>query len=91
MGSYYVYIVECSDRTLYTGWTNDIEKRIQEHNNGKNGAKYTRGRRPVTLIYRECCVNLSDALKREALIKKLSRKQKLSWAKNTCDNMARNK
>ncbi len=91
MGSYYVYIVECSDKTLYTGWTNNIEKRIKEHNNGKNGAKYTRGRRPVKLIYRERCVNLSDALKREAMIKKLSRKQKLLLVKNKCDNMARNK
>ncbi len=90
VGIYYVYIVECSDRTLYTGLTNNIEKRIKEHNNGKNGAKYTRGRRPVKLIYEERCVNLSDALKREVTIKKFSRKQKLSLVKNRWDNMARN-
>jgi len=73
----FVYILECSDKTLYSGWTNNMEKRLQEHNEGKGGAKYTRGRRPVRLVYREPCPTKSDALKREREIKKLSRAQKL--------------
>ena len=77
---YYVYIIECSDKTLYAGSTNNIEKRIQEHNNTKAGAKYTRGRRPVKLVYVEICSTPSIALRREAEIKKLSRAQKLLLA-----------
>lgn len=77
MNGYYVYIVECSDKTLYAGWTNNLEKRVQEHNDGKNGAKYTRTRRPVRLVYTEACSCLSEALKREVQIKKLSRGEKL--------------
>ena len=73
----YVYILECSDKTLYTGTTNNIKKRIREHNNTRAGAKYTRGRRPVKLVYAETCSTPSIALKREAEIKKLSRAQKL--------------
>ena len=76
----YVYIVECSDKTLYTGSTGNIEKRIQEHNSSKAGAKYTRGRRPVKLVYVELCATPSIALKREAEIKKLSRARKLLLA-----------
>jgi len=72
-----VYIVECSDTTLYTGWTTNMEKRLQEHNEGKGGAKYTRGRRPVKLVYHEPCSTRSDALKREREIKQMSRAQKL--------------
>ncbi len=75
--NYYVYIVECSDKTLYTGWTSNIEKRIQEHNSGKDGAKYTRARRPVKLAYVESFSSLSGALKREVRIKRLSRAEKL--------------
>jgi putative endonuclease len=82
MNHYYVYILECSDKTLYTGWTHDIEKRIKEHNNGKNGARYTRGRRPVKLVYVESCPTLSDALKREAQVKKLSKVQKMRLIEN---------
>ncbi len=74
---YYVYILECADRTLYTGWTNDIEKRINEHNGGRNGAKYTRGRRPVRLVFMKEYPSLSDALKEEARIKKMSKEQKV--------------
>ena len=81
MSSYYVYLLECSDKTLYTGWTNNIEKRIQEHNNGTCGAKYTRARRPIKLVYVETYSSLSDALKRESQIKKLSRKQKLRFTR----------
>ena len=72
-----VYIVECSDTTLYTGWTTNMEKRLQEHNEGKNGAKYTRSRRPVKLVYQEPCSTRSDALKREREIKRMSRTEKL--------------
>jgi putative endonuclease len=75
--NYYVYILECSDKTLYTGSTTNIEKRVQEHNNSRAGAKYTRGRRPVRLVYIETCPTSSVALKRESRIKKLSRAKKL--------------
>ena len=77
MSRYYVYILECSDKTFYTGFTKDIEKRIQEHNKGTGGAKYTRARRPVKLVYVETCSTLPDALKREVQIKKLSHEKKL--------------
>ena len=80
---FYVYILECSDKTLYTGWTKNIEKRIREHNYGKVGARYTRSRRPVKLVYIEACSTLSDALKREARIKQLSRTHKLQLIKDT--------
>ncbi|OPY01892.1 MAG: GIY-YIG nuclease superfamily protein [Syntrophorhabdus sp. PtaB.Bin047] len=73
----FVYILECSDRTLYCGWTNNLQKRLEEHSAGKAGAKYTRGRRPVRLVYREPCPTRSDALKREREIKRLSRTGKL--------------
>lgn len=73
----YVYIVQCNDGTLYTGWTTDVEKRIQTHNDRK-GAKYTKNRTPVTLFYCEECSNKSRALKREAEIKKMTRQQKLA-------------
>lgn len=73
----YVYILICSDETLYTGFTFDLEKRISEHNFWKNAAKYTKSRRPVKLVYFEELENKSQALKREREIKKLSRKQKL--------------
>ena len=80
MGSekqFYVYIVECADGTLYTGWTNDVEKRINEHNGGRSGAKYTRSRRPVRLLFVKECLSLSDALKEEARIKRMSKAQKI--------------
>ena len=73
---YWVYILRCSDGTLYTGITDDVERRLKAHNSGK-GAKYTRGRGPVELVYREEQPDKSAALKREAAIKKLSRAQKL--------------
>jgi putative endonuclease len=82
----YVYIVECKDGTLYTGWTNNIEKRLAEHNQG-NGAKYTRSRYPVTLRYLEKAANKPEACKREYYIKHLTRTEKLSIIKNSyvCD------
>jgi putative endonuclease len=73
---YFVYIVQCSDQTYYTGITTDITRRIDEHNNSDKGAKYTRARRPVTLIYQESCEDKSSALKRERVIKKFRREQK---------------
>ena len=77
MNKNYVYILECSDKTLYTGWTVNIENRIKVHNSG-NGAKYTRGRTPVKLVYFEEFDGKSEALKRENGIKKLNRKGKLN-------------
>ena len=72
---WYLYILRCKDNTLYTGITTDVEKRLEAHRSGK-GAKYTRGRAPLELVYRETCGSHSDALKREAEIKKLSRQSK---------------
>jgi len=72
----YVYIVKCKDGTLYTGWTKNIEARVKVHNSG-NGAKYTRSRLPVNLVFWEEFDTKSEALIREAAIKKMTRKQKL--------------
>jgi putative endonuclease len=83
----YVYILECSDKTLYTGSTNNIEKRVQEHNSSRAGAKYTRSRRPANLVYVEICPTSSAALKREAEIKSLSRAQKLLLVASGGDNV----
>ena len=69
------YILQCSDGTLYTGWTNNLEKRLEQHNAGK-GAKYTRGRGPVKLLYQEAHETKQEAMQREAWIKKLTRKEK---------------
>ena len=71
------YIVICRDNTLYCGYSNNLEKRINDHNKGCNGAKYTRGRRPVKLVYYERFESKSEALKREREIKKLTRIEKL--------------
>ena len=70
--SWYVYIVNCADNTLYTGITNDIARRLAEHNFSTKGAKYTRPRRPVTLVYQEQHSSRSAAAKREYAIKRLS-------------------
>ena len=77
----YTYIVRCNDDTLYTGWTNNIEKRIEDHNSGK-GAKYTRSRIPVTLVYYETFETKEEAMSREYAIKRLSRKEKEKLIKN---------
>lgn len=74
---YYVYLLRCGDGTLYTGFTNDLARRLAAHNAGK-GAKYTRGRRPVELVYWESFSNKSSALRREYAIKQLPRRQKLT-------------
>ena len=73
---YYVYIVKCADGTYYTGRTNDLDRRLNKKKKKKSGAHYTKIRRPVELIYKEECISLSDSLKRELVIKKLTRKQK---------------
>ena len=72
----YVYMMECSDGSLYTGWTTNLEKRLKTHNSGR-GAKYTRSRLPVKLVYYEEVKNRSHALRREKEIKKLTRLKKL--------------
>lgn len=72
---HYVYVVKCSDGTLYTGYTTDVERRVEEHNSGE-GAKYTRGRTPVRLVHVEEHETRSEAMSREAEIKAMSRKEK---------------
>ncbi|MCI6431256.1 MAG: GIY-YIG nuclease family protein [Oliverpabstia sp.] len=71
----YTYIVRCNDGTYYTGWTNDIEKRVKTHNEGK-GAKYTKTRRPVTLVYYESFQTKEEAMRREWEIKQMKRGEK---------------
>ena len=71
----YVYIIKCADGTLYTGWTNNLDERILAHNSG-TGAKYTRGRLPVKLIYSESFSDKSSAMKRECEIKKMTKAKK---------------
>ncbi len=73
----YVYMLRCKDGSLYTGWTNDLQHRLAAHNAGK-GAKYTRGRGPLYLVYTEELSDKETALKREAAIKKLTRAEKLA-------------
>ena len=76
MNKNFTYIVECSDHTLYTGWTNDLEKRIEAHNTGK-GAKYTKTRRPVRLVYFETFATKEEAMSREYHIKRMSRQERI--------------
>ena len=77
----YVYILRCSDGTLYCGWTTDLERRIAVHNAG-TGAKYTRSRRPVTLVYSETYKDRHEALIREQRIKQMTRKAKQELIRN---------
>jgi predicted GIY-YIG superfamily endonuclease len=77
MTRWFVYILECGDRTLYTGIATDLEKRLELHRRG-TGAKYTRGRLPVALVYQESRPDRSSALKREAQLKRLGREAKLA-------------
>jgi putative endonuclease len=74
---WYVYILECADQTFYTGITNDLKRRVEEHNNSKLGAKYTRGRRPVKLVYSKKVREKNKALREEYRLKKLSRQEKI--------------
>jgi putative endonuclease len=78
---YYIYILKCSDGTLYTGSTNDLKKRLHTHNTGKAGAKYTKARRPVEMIYSEKFRTKSMALKREWEIKGMKKGEKLDLIK----------
>lgn len=73
---YFVYILECADQTFYTGITTDLDRRIKEHNSSKLGAKYTKVRRPVKLVYSKEFINRSEASIEEARIKKLSKIEK---------------
>ena len=77
-----MYLMRCADDTLYCGMTDDIEKRLKAHNSGK-GAKYTRGRGPLELVYKEECGDHSDTLRRELEIKGLTREEKLTLIKNS--------
>jgi putative endonuclease len=72
---FFVYIAQCGDGSLYTGWTTDLEKRMAAHNAGR-GAKYTRSKRPVTLLYHEEMPSINEALRREIAIKRLSHENK---------------
>lgn len=74
---FYVYILKCADTSLYVGSTNNLEKRLKEHNNAKNGAHYTKIRRPVMLVYSEICETYAIARAREGELKRLSRAKKL--------------
>lgn len=78
----YTYILKCKDDSLYTGWTNDIRKRLENHRSGK-GAKYTRGRGPLELVFLQVSDTKSEAMHLEAYIKKLSRSQKMDMLKKT--------
>ena len=75
---HYFYVLECNDTTLYAGYTNDLEKRIKNHND-KKGAKYTKYRTPVKLVFAQTFETKSDALKQEYAFKQLTRKQKLAY------------
>ena len=76
----YVYILKCSDNTLYTGWTNDLVKRLKAHNSGK-GSKYTRNRLPVEFVYLEEFEDKIEAIKKEYFIKRLKKQEKLELIK----------
>lgn len=78
---YYLYILNCADKTLYTGITVDLDRRVEEHNDSKLGAKYTKARRPVRLVYSKKFRNRSSASKAESRIKNLSREEKLGLIK----------
>jgi len=78
---YYLYILECADKSLYTGITVDLERRVKEHNTSKLGSKYTRARRPVKLVYSKKFRNRSTASKAESKMKMLSREEKLELIK----------
>ena len=75
-GEFFVYIVECQDKTYYTGYTNDLEKRLKEHNEGKRGVRYTSYKRPVRLVWKKEYKHKHYAMKAEYRIKQMNRKQK---------------
>ena len=82
MNDYFTYILRGADGSLYTGWTNDLQHRLTAHNSGR-GAKYTRARRPVTLVYCEILSTKSEAMRREWAIKHLTRAEKLALIQGT--------
>ena len=77
MTEWQLYIIRCSDDSLYTGITTDLERRFEQHLSGK-GAKYFNGRKPLEIVYRENCADRAEASRREAVIKRLSRREKLA-------------
>lgn len=77
MSDWVVYILECKDKTLYTGITNDLQRRLSQHETG-TGAKYTKGRGPFQIVYTESCKDRSEATRRESEIKQLSKQEKLN-------------
>ena len=79
MNRWFVYMLKCADDTYYIGITTDLKDRVAAHNRGKNGAKYTRSRRPVRLCYSISVPTKSEALRREIAMKKLSRQEKVKW------------
>jgi len=83
---YWVYILRCGDGSLYTGFTDDVDRRLEVHRQGK-GAKYTRGRGPLEVVYREACADRSAALRREAAIKRLSRPEKMQLIESSAGGM----
>ena len=80
MGTHFIYVALCKDNTLYTGYTTNVEKRIKAHNNG-TGAKYTKTRRPITLLYAKEYATKSEALKAEYAFKQQTRSQKINYLK----------
>lgn len=82
-----VYILKCADKSLYTGCTNNLPKRLKEHNGGKAGAKYTRARRPVKLVYSEVYRTFAKGRRREAEIKRLTRKEKMELINSNYDSL----
>jgi len=76
MRRYWVYLLECADGTLYAGWTTDLERRLRAHSTGR-GSRYTRGRRPVRLIYQEECPSENTARRRESVLHRMRRAQKM--------------
>ena len=85
---YYLYVLECKDSTLYTGYTNDVERRVAVHNSGK-GAKYTKARVPVTCIFHQQFETKSEAMKAEYAFKKLTRKQKLDYIRSYTNEISK--
>lgn len=86
---YHLYILKCADETFYTGITTDLDRRMNEHNASDAGAKYTRGRRPVRLVFSRTFEDRSAASREEARIKKLSRTEKLGLISNNKDASSR--
>ena len=85
---FYLYVLECNDSTLYTGYTNNVNRRVAVHNAGK-GAKYTKARIPVTCVYQQAFETKSEAMKAEYAFKKLTRKQKLDYIRSYSNEISK--